>query len=212
MPQLKVFSFNPLQVNSYLLYEPNGAVILIDPSCMADQEFDELRDCIQLNAIRLVYQLTTHGHFDHLFGVGRIKEAYGPKFLIHADDVLFLRLAGDQARNFGFDFAGEVPEPDGYLYESDVLATETISLRVIYVPGHSRGSVAFFEASAGWLFSGDTLFAGGIGRTDLAGGNYEQIIRSIRQKLLILPDDTMIFPGHGPASTIKRERLDNPFL
>lgn len=212
MPQLKTFSFNPLEVNSYLLYEPNGAGILIDPSCMDDSEFEELQDFIRLNKISLVYQLNTHGHFDHLFGVGRVKDAYHPRFLIHQADEVILRLAGEQARSFGFDFDGDVPEPDGYLDEPDVLSTETIRLRVIHVPGHSQGSVAFFEASAGWLFPGDTLFAGGIGRTDLPGGNYEQIICSIKEKLLVLPDDTKVFPGHGPATTIKRERLSNPFL
>ncbi|MFA5815345.1 MAG: MBL fold metallo-hydrolase [Bacteroidales bacterium] len=212
MPLLKVFLFNPLQVNAYLIYEPNGAGILIDPSCIDQSEFKELQDFIGINHIRLEYQLNTHGHFDHVFGVHRVSEAYHPKYLIHQADEVFLRLAGEQARSIGFDYEGDVPAPDGYLNEPDVVSTDTIRLKVIYVPGHTQGCVAFYEESAGWLFSGDTLFAGGIGRTDLPGGNYEQIITSIQKKLLILPDDTKVFPGHGTASTIKHERLTNPFL
>lgn len=212
MSLLKVFPFNPLQVNAYLIYEPNGAGILIDPSCINQSEFKKLQDFISINHIRLEYQLNTHGHFDHVFGVRMVRDAYHPKFLIHQADEVFLSLDGEQARSFGFDFEGDVPVPDGYLIDSDVISTDTIRLLVIYVPGHSQGCVAFYEASESRLFSGDTLFAGGIGRTDLPGGNYDQIITSIREKLLVLPEDTMVYPGHGPSSTIKQERLTNPFL
>jgi hydroxyacylglutathione hydrolase len=212
MPLLKVFSFNPLRVNTYLLYEPGGAGMLIDPACIDQPEFSELLDFISKNHITVGYQLNTHGHFDHVFGVRRVKDAYQPKHLIHQADEAFLLLAGDQARSFGFEYDGDIPQPDGYFAEPDVIADGAIRLQVINVPGHSQGSVALYEPSEGWLFSGDTLFAGGIGRTDLPGGNYEQIISSIRQKLLILPDHTKVFPGHGPASSIRIERSENPFL
>jgi hydroxyacylglutathione hydrolase len=212
MPEIKVFPFNPLQVNCYLLFEPNGPGILIDASCMSLDELNEVKEFIRMNAIKLDYLLNTHGHFDHVFGVSGIMEAYHPKFLIHRDDVAYLQRAADQAMGFGFDFDGRMPDPDGYLTDGEVIATGNISLSVIHVPGHSQGSVAFFEASPGWLFSGDTLFAGGIGRTDLPGGNYEQIISGIKHKLMILPDDTRVFPGHGPSTTIRAERLTNPFL
>lgn len=212
MPQLKVFPFNPLQVNAYLLYETNGSGILIDPSCMDREEFLQLQEFIGNHNIRLEYQLNTHGHFDHVFGVSRVRDAYHPRFLIHKADEVFLSLAGGQARSFGFDYEGDVPVPDGYLEESDVISAGSVRLRVITVPGHSEGGVAFYEASSGWLFTGDSLFAGGIGRTDLPGGNYGQLIDGIKRKLLILPDDTMVFPGHGPSSTIMRERTGNPFL
>lgn len=212
MPQLKVFPFNPLQVNAYLIYETGGAGILIDPSCVNQQEFRKLQDFIATNHIRLEYQLNTHGHFDHVFGVGMVESAFHPKYLIHRADEGFLKFAGDQARSFGFDFEGGIPAPDGYLADLDIISAGTIRLHVIWVPGHSQGCVAFYEESSGWLFSGDTLFAGGIGRTDLPGGNYEQLMMSIRNRLLVLPDDTRVFPGHGPSSDIKRERSSNPFL
>lgn len=212
MPQLKVFTFNPLQVNAYLLYETNGGGILIDPSCSSQSEFAVLKKFMESQGISLKYQLNTHGHFDHLFGAGMVNSEYHPRFLIHEADEPFLRLAEHQARSFGFDFIDDVPVPDGFLSESDLVSTGNIHLKVIHVPGHSLGSVAFYEESGGWLFSGDTLFAGGIGRTDLPGGDYDQILSSIRGKLLNLPGETKVFPGHGPATTIRAEMMNNPFL
>lgn len=208
MLQLKVFPFNPLQVNTYLIYETGGAGILIDPSCMNRSEFSQLNDFISLNKIRLHYIMNTHGHFDHVFGIGMVKEAYGTKFLIHQGDESYLRLSADQARSFGFEYVGVVPLPDEFLDDQQVVTADSINLKVIHVPGHSQGSVAFYEASQGWLFSGDTLFAGGIGRTDLRGGDYDQIMSSIRNKLLTLPPETVVFPGHGPQTTIADESPD----
>ncbi len=208
MLQLKVFPFNPLQVNSYLIYETGGAGILIDPSCMNQSEFSQLHDFISHSKIRLDYILNTHGHFDHVFGIGMVKAAYGTKFLIHQGDEAYLRLSAEQARSFGFEYVGEVPMPDEYLVDQQIVTAGSIILQVIHVPGHSQGSVAFYEASQGWCFSGDTLFAGGIGRTDLRGGDYNQIMSSIRNKLLTLPSETVVFPGHGPQTTIAVESPD----
>jgi len=117
-------------------------------------------------------------------------------------------MAGDQARSFGFGFEDEMPIPDGFLSDGETVSAGDIHLKVICVPGHSQGSVAFYEASEGWLFSGDTLFAGGIGRTDLRGGNYDQIMVSIRTRLMTLPSETLVFPGHGPQTTIGHESPD----
>ncbi len=205
MIHLKVFPFNPLQVNAYLVYEEGGSGILIDPSCMDRSEFKELQDFISLHHIRLDYQVNTHGHFDHVFGNGMVNAEYHPRFLIHQGDLAFLEKAGDQARSFGFNYEGQIPVPDGYLSDNEVIKSGAITLNVIHVPGHSQGCVAFYCASNGWLFSGDTLFAGNIGRTDLPGGNYEQLIASITTKLLVLPEDTVVFPGHGPKTTIREE-------
>jgi glyoxylase-like metal-dependent hydrolase (beta-lactamase superfamily II) len=212
MFQLKIFPFNPLQVNSYLLYEPDGDGIIIDPSCMSEPEFSELGAFIRTNHISLKYILNTHGHFDHLFGVPMVKAAWGPQFLIHRDDELFISRAAVQARSFGFEYDGEVPAPDGYLEDGQLVTAGAINLIVITVPGHSRGGVAFYDSEGGRVFTGDSLFAGGIGRTDLPGGDYDQLITSIREKLLVLPGVTRVFPGHGPSSTIANELQTNPFL
>ena len=209
---LKIFTFNLFRVNAYLIYEPDGAGVVIDPSCMDQKEFGELQNFIRLNNIKLGYQLNTHGHFDHLLGVNRVKNAFHAKHLLHALDGAILRIAGEQARSLGFDYHEEVPDPDGFLEDTEVISAGNIHLKVIHVPGHTQGGVAFYEESQGWLFSGDTLFAGAIGRTDLPGGNFDQEIVSIKNRLMVLPDTTQVFPGHGPASTIGEEKLTNPFL
>ena len=212
MVQLKKFIFNPLQVNCWLLYDDDGEGILIDPSCQFQDEIDELRTFIDENKIRLRVMVNTHGHFDHLFGAGRIKELYNPEFLIHPEDERFLEFAGEQAGAFGFRLDRPVPRPDRFLEDGLVIGAGNVKLQVIHVPGHSRGGVALYEKARGWLFTGDTLFAGGIGRTDLPGGDYDQIMASINTRLLVLGDDIRIFPGHGGDSTIGEERQSNPFL
>jgi hydroxyacylglutathione hydrolase len=212
MSQLKVFTFNPIQVNTYLVYEPGGAGILIDPACASAREFDILEEFIRGNGIRVDYQLNTHGHFDHLFGVARVHGAFLPKFLIHPDDMPLVERAADQARGFGFPFEGMIPAPAEWLDDDRNITAGGLSLKVIATPGHSPGSVCFYEEAEGRLFSGDTLFAGGIGRTDLYGGNYDQLIQNIRTKLLVLPSHTVVYPGHGGSTTIKEERTMNPFL
>ena len=141
-----------------------------------------------------------------------VKSAWNPLFLIHREDERFIRLAGEQARNFGFEYSSPVPSPDGYIEDGMEITAGGIHLRVITVPGHSRGGVAFYNAADGWVFTGDSLFAGGIGRTDLPGGDYDQLIAAIHDKLLVLPGDTRVFPGHGPSSTIANELQTNPFL
>jgi len=212
MPQLKVFTFNPLQVNTYLFFEPEGPGILIDASCMNLAEFTALDSYIRNNQIQLEYLLNTHGHFDHVFGVQRVIEAFHPRFFIHQADERLLQMAGIQAGAFGFDFDSGALVPDGYLHDGDKIDAGTIHLEVIHVPGHSPGGIALYEAEMGLLFSGDTLFAGGIGRTDLPGGDYHQLINSIRNRLLVLPAETRVYPGHGIASTIGLEKENNPFL
>lgn len=212
MVRLKQFIFNPLQVNCWLVYEEGGDGILIDPSCLYEQEIKELQEYIRAKEIKLRIMINTHGHFDHIFGAGRIKALYDPEFLIHPEDERFLESAGEQAAMFGFRFETPLPRPDRYLEDGMMVGAGAVNLQVIHVPGHSRGSVALYEARQGWLFTGDTLFAGGIGRTDLPGGNYHQIMNSINNHLLALSDDIRIYPGHGESSTIGEERVSNPFL
>jgi glyoxylase-like metal-dependent hydrolase (beta-lactamase superfamily II) len=194
------------------LYEEGGAGILIDPSAMEEPEFRELDDFISRHGIRIEKVINTHGHFDHVFGAGRICETYGATFMIHEGEKALLASADFQAAAFGFRMPAPVPQPDRFLADGEVIVSGNIKLKVIHVPGHSPGCVAFHMEENGWLFTGDTLFAGSIGRTDLPGGDFDQIISSIREKLFLLPDDTKVLPGHGPASTIGREKMTNPFV
>ncbi len=212
MIKLKQFAFNPLQVNLYLLYEEGGSGILIDPSAIDATELDRLDGFIKEHSITLEMVLTTHGHFDHLFGSGPIKDSYHTRFMIHPADAALSKIGSQQASVFGLRFSMPVPEPDGFLEDGQEIRVGSILLRVIHVPGHSPGCVAFYEASQGWLFTGDTLFSGSIGRTDLPGGDFDQIIDSIQSGLFVLPDETLVYPGHGPASSIGKEKRTNPYV
>jgi len=212
MIKLKQFVFNSLQVNSWLLYDEGGNGVLIDAAFNSPKEQQILDEYIQQHRIVLRYLLNTHGHFDHLMGAAVVKSTYDPLFLIHRDDLPLLETAAGQAAFFGFGINGTIPAPDGFLEPGMWLTTGAIRLQVLEVPGHSRGGVAFHEPAMRWLFTGDTLFAGGIGRTDLPGGDYNSLMASIRDQLLVLDPATEVFPGHGPTSTIGAEILGNPFL
>ncbi|HBB90799.1 MAG TPA: MBL fold hydrolase [Bacteroidales bacterium] len=212
MIKLKQFAFNPLQVNLYLLYEEGGSGILIDPSALEASELARLDGFVKEHSISLELVLATHGHFDHLFGAGSIRDRYHTRFMIHPADAALANIAPQQASVFGLRFTTPVPEPEGFLEDGQEIRAGSIVLRVIHVPGHSPGCVAFYEATQGWLFAGDTLFSGSIGRTDLPGGDFDQIIESIRTRLFLLPDETRVFPGHGLASSIGKEKLTNPYV
>lgn len=151
----------------------------------------------------------SHGHFDHIGGNAGLVERTGAELLIHGDDLAFLREAGVHAEHWGMEFTAS-PEPDRLLTGGESLAVGELAFEVIHTPGHSPGGISLYMP--GHLFTGDALFEGSIGRTDLPGGDYATLIRSIRERLLILPDDTVVHPGHGPESTIGRERSGNPFL
>jgi hydroxyacylglutathione hydrolase len=179
--------------------------IVIDPGGDADRILAELR---RLN-LRVVQIVDTHGHFDHTLANGRVKEATGAPLSIHQADAEMLT---NPLKGFSF-WAGNLkpgPAADGFLKDGDVLRAGEVSLKVLHTPGHSPGSISL--CTDGAVFSGDALFQGSIGRTDFPGGDYETLIRSIRTRLLTLPDETVVYTGHGPNTTVGAERLDNPFL
>ncbi|MDD3812911.1 MAG: MBL fold metallo-hydrolase [Bacteroidales bacterium] len=212
MIQLKQFVFNPLRVNTWLLYDEDSNGILIDAAFSAHGEQMKLDTFLKDQQINLTYLLNTHGHFDHVMGTAAVKRIYNPQFLIHQDEMKLLETAVSQAAFFGLELSGEVPEPDAYLEHGQWLQAGEIRIQVLAVPGHSPGGVAFWVPQKRWLFTGDTLFAGGIGRTDLPGGSYERLMVSIREQLLVLDPETEVFPGHGPISTIGTEIMSNPFI
>ena len=196
----------PLEVNCYLVgCEKTKKAVAIDPGGSADRILNRLREC----DLTLELVINTHGHFDHIGANRRLTEATGAELLIHRDDRPLLLQAEQHAAMFGLS-AETSPEPDRDLADGDILTLGDLEFRVLHTPGHSAGGICLYVEDC--LFVGDTLFAGSIGRTDLPGGNYQQLINSIRGKLLCLPDQTRVFPGHGPATTIGREKQHNPFL
>lgn len=211
MLKLEYFRCNPVfQENCWVAYEGGGAV-LVDPGFMDAQEFAPFEDFVRREGLRLEAIFITHGHFDHIFGVNRCLDAFGdvPVYM-HPEDVELIAMAPQMAAPYG-------ERPDPHFSTVDVTDGSVIEAagkkwEVISTPGHSKGGVCFYCREEKLLFSGDTLFAGSIGRTDLHGGDYDKIIVSIMDKLMGLDGDTVVVPGHGRPTTISDERTHNPFL
>lgn len=203
---LQVFPTGPFQGNVYLLTGGSGKIAAIfDPG--VESEF--ILDAIRNNGIELLYVINTHGHVDHAACNAYYLNRTKAKLLAHPADNSFLTSLKEQGYFFGVR-AGDSPLPDRELNDGDKIAIDGLVLEVIHTPGHTPGGICFYFD--GNLISGDTLFASSIGRTDLPGGSFEQLISSIKTKLLCLPDETNVHPGHGPATTIGMEKMNNPFL
>ncbi len=208
---LKVFTFNPFQENTYVVWDDDMHCAIIDPGCYDAWEKQELAEFIESNSLRPVKLLNTHCHVDHVLGNRFVAERFGLGLEMHLDDLPVLEAVPRYAMNYGFN-TGEMISPSLYLNEGDVVKVGSLELHVLHVPGHSSGSICFHHPSSAKVIAGDALFQGSIGRTDLPGGNHAQLIRSIRTKLLNLPDHVTVHPGHGPKTTIGSERKSNPFL
>ncbi|MEX1297669.1 MAG: MBL fold metallo-hydrolase [Desulfotignum sp.] len=203
---IKKLEVGPIMANCFILgCEDTREAVVIDPG----DDADRILMTLAREELTVKYLIDTHGHFDHVGANRRMKEVTGAKLAIHPDDVPMLAQLSRSAASFGLT-AENSPEPDLLLQEGDTVNFGNITLKVIHTPGHSRGGICLY--TPGHLFAGDTLFAGSIGRTDLPGGDYDTLIASIKQKLLILPDDTRVYTGHGPETTIADEKRMNPFL
>ena len=208
---LKTFVFNAFSVNSYLIYNDQKECLLIDAACNSENEFDDLEAYIESNNLKLVALANTHGHMDHLSGLKYFKEKYNVPFYLAEEDEFFIDSAVSHATLFGFQIE-QPPHPDRYLKEGEILELGKERIELLKVPGHSPGSIVFHIPDQAILITGDVLFSGSIGRTDLPGGNFTELIEGIKSKLLVLDDKTVIYPGHGPSSLISKEKKENPFL
>ncbi len=203
---LEILPSGPLDVNCYILgCETTRKAAVIDPGGNVPQ----ILAILDKHQLELDMIINTHGHFDHIGGNKELKEQTGAQLLVHRFDASLLIQARETAAIFGLS-ANPSPEPTRELVGREQLSVGELSLRVLHTPGHSRGGICLY--TEGHLFSGDTLFAGSIGRTDLPEGDYSQLIASIREQLLGLPEETKVYPGHGPATTIGYEKQHNPFL
>ena len=211
MFQIKVFTFNPVQENTYLLYNEQNECIIIDPGCYFDDEKDQLKSFINLNKLQPRMLLNTHCHLDHVFGNKFVSEEYKLTLQTHALEKQVLELAPSSGLMFNLPFdnyQGEVI----YLEEGDVISLGDDQLEVIHAPGHSPGSICFYCAKQKFIIGGDVLFQNSIGRTDLPFGSHEDLIKNIKEKLFKLPGDVKVYSGHGPATTIGEEMKGNPYL
>ncbi|MBQ1253822.1 MAG: MBL fold metallo-hydrolase [Alistipes sp.] len=204
--------FNPIQENTYVVWDDTLQAAIIDAGNAGERENEVLEKFLSDNGLRPVLALNTHGHFDHLLGVNFLQDRYGVKLAMSSKDEFLLKNASVSAELFGVR-AGDMPEGiDVDLEQMEEITFGSTTLKVIPVPGHTPGHVAFYEPESKVLFTGDTLFRESIGRTDLPGGDYSWIMRSIIDNLLPLGDDVKIYPGHGDVSDLGHEAMYNPFV
>ena len=212
MITIKSFEFNYFQENTFLLYDDTREAVLIDCGCCRKEEEKELTDFILENKLTLKHLLCTHLHVDHVFGNGFIYKTYGLKPEANKQDVEKLPSPDEQAKLFGLRQHVENVPVEKYIVGGEIIKFGTSELQVLTVPGHSPGSIAFYNKKNGFAIVSDALFAGSIGRTDLWGGNQEVLVAAIHDKLLSLPDETVIYPGHGPETRVIDEKFNNPYL
>ncbi|RPD47220.1 MBL fold metallo-hydrolase [Hymenobacter sediminis] len=205
------FTFNAFSENTYLLYDATGQCVIIDPGCYERTEQEALRWFITEQGLQVKLLLNTHCHIDHVFGNQFVLDTYQVPFLIHEADLATLRAVPAYAPSYGFPHYTPA-EPTGFLTPGEPVRFGETELDVRFAPGHAPGHVIFYHAPTSTVIGGDVLFQGSIGRTDLPGGDYATLIDSIKRELLTLPDDTTVYPGHGPATTVGQERRSNPFL
>lgn len=203
--------FSPITVNTYILADKSGKCAVIDCGCYDQDEFMELTHLIEEKNLDPVLLLNTHCHLDHIFGNGMFLEKYKLRAYCHADDEMNRKNAVKYAEFFGL-VMNEPPEPAGFIGDGEEIAFGSETLRAIHVPGHAPGSLAFYSGENNSLFSGDILFAGSIGRSDIPGGDHELLLEGIKKKLFVLPPHTVVYPGHGSSTSIETEISHNPYF
>jgi glyoxylase-like metal-dependent hydrolase (beta-lactamase superfamily II) len=211
MIKIETFTFNPLQENTYLLSNEKGDAIIIDPGCYFTAEEETLFNHIMRAGYTPVQLINTHCHLDHVFGNKQAAKKYNLELYIHPNEEKVLQVAPLYGAEYGLAFSNYIG-PLHFLQHNDHIYLGTDALRVILVPGHSPGSICFYNEAQHFLIGGDVLFYESIGRTDLPYGNHEQLLNGIKEELFILPDDTIVHSGHGPTTTIGHEKKYNPFL
>jgi glyoxylase-like metal-dependent hydrolase (beta-lactamase superfamily II) len=212
MITVKSFEFNYFSVNTYVLHDETGEAVLIDCGCFCKEEELALSQYIIAHKLTLKQALCTHLHLDHVFGNEFVNRTCGLKPRAHKADVEALPPAREQARLFGLrDKVRSIPV-EQYIVGNETIRFGNSELTALLVPGHSPGSLAFYNRKNGFAITGDVIFRGSIGRTDLWGGNQEVLIAAIKDKILSLPDETILYPGHGPETNVITESMNNPFL
>jgi len=205
------FIFSPIEVNTYILADQSGDCAIIDCGCYDRSEFRELTDLIDGKKLNPVLLLNTHCHLDHIFGNRFILEKYKLSSYYHKEDDKNRENAVNHSIVFGLSMETP-PKPAGFLSDGQKISFGKTILTALHVPGHTKGSLAFYSEDDNVVFTGDALFTGSIGRTDLPGGNYDTLIESIKSKLFVLPPETIVYPGHGYQTTIEREIRYNPYF
>ncbi|MBI1342951.1 MAG: MBL fold metallo-hydrolase [Terrimonas sp.] len=211
MLHVKAFTFNPVQENTYVLYNEENSCYIIDPGCYFPEERDELRDFIEKRGLKPIGLLNTHCHLDHVFGNKFVAETWNLELQIHENErqvLEFAPVSGEMWQLPFENYSGKLV----IVREGDIIRLGQDALKVLFTPGHSPGSISLYDEKEGFLISGDVLFRESIGRTDLPGGNFATLKESVETELFALPESTKVYSGHGPVTTIGWEKQHNPFV
>ena len=211
--KLSRFTFNMFGVNTYILWdEESHEAIIVDPGMTNDKERQQIDEFISNNNLTLTHLVNTHMHIDHSFGVAYITSKYGLKLECNDLDQFRAQRLTQQAEMFGLPISIDDLKIGVSLSEDDTLYVGKEPIKIIHVPGHSPGSIVLYAPQSSFIIAGDVLFKNSIGRTDLPGGSFQQLVSAIQQKLLTLDEHTWVYPGHGPETTIRSEKRNNPYL
>jgi hydroxyacylglutathione hydrolase len=208
---IETLVFNTFQENTYILQDISNECVIVDPGCSSNSEKKAMDDFIKSKGLTPVAVINTHCHIDHILGCEYVQKTYRIPFYIHKLETDLLQATKEYANYFGLTLEN-TPQPDKYLEEGDEFHFGNSVLAVIHVPGHSPGSICLYSKGDNIIITGDVLFNGSIGRSDLPGGDYYALIKNIKTKLLVLPREVQVFPGHGPMTNIGQEYDTNPFL
>lgn len=209
--KVSIFTFNDFYENTYVLYDDTGDCVIIDPGCSSFQEKQELRHFINDHQLTPRHLLNTHCHIDHILGNRFVSETWNLPLSSHRGEIPVLASGLTVSQMYGISYELS-PDITVFYDEGDIIRFGTTELNILFTPGHSPASISFYEKSSQVLIAGDVLFKESIGRTDLPGGDFDTLIRSIRSRFFILPDSVNVYPGHGPHTTIGYEKTHNPFL
>lgn len=224
MIHIEHFTFNAFQTRCCIVWDDTRSCVIIDPGCASEEEIQALVSYISENSLEPACIMLTHAHFDHIYGMSALAKEYGIPVFAHRDELSTLMDTNTQVcKSYGLPLPetfpmiksiseASIPSLFDQATEGDVIEVGNMHFKVLETPGHTRGGLCFFEPAEQILFSGDTLFAGAIGRTDHPGGDYDQLMKSIFEKLMVLDGPVKVIPGHGPCTDIATERTTNPFL
>ena len=210
--KIKQFTFNPFKENTFLIWDESKECLIIDPGCYEKNEKEILKNFIEENRLIPVKLINTHCHIDHIFGNKFSSETWNIDLYINKLDLILLKDSENVACTYGFENYSTSPYPSYFLEEGDQVEFGNSKLDIIFTPGHAPGHICLHSKLDKFIIAGDVLFNGSIGRTDLPGGDFNTLIQSIQNKLMNLDDDTIVYCGHGPSTTIGKEKQSNPFL
>ena len=210
--KIEKLTFNDFMENTFIVYDQTKECIIIDPGCYSEDEKDKLSSFIKSNKLKPTLLINTHCHIDHIFGNNFVNKIWDIELAINKLDLEILNSAHLVAQSYGFNNYEPSPLPSKYIKEGDFITFGQSKLKIIFTPGHAPGHISLYSQKDNFIISGDVLFMNSIGRTDLPGGNYEILIKTIKTKLLTLPEKTKVYCGHGPDTTIDNEKKNNPFL